>query len=465
MPAARMCPACRTSAPVRRTDPVCPACLRAARESVPGPLWPFDSPLMRRVAAQANAPGVIAVFRAASGLSQSDVADIAGWSRPALTLYERGRREAVFDIRVLLGFADAIAMPREALLLPLVLGDASESGMDVDRRSFGGLAAGTALATVLPEAAIPSRVTVSHVKYLQASLDSLYAQDAVGGGGLLLRPALRQWQLAQRMLKQSSYTETVGRQLLVAAGYVADASGWMAYDAANLPLADRLYCEALDLATSAEDPVLTAWVLNNMSILRCYQARHGRGGWSAAGKAVELSNRGVDEARYEPTPWLHVRIAVRSADAASLTGNRAAFRSAIARARRELDRAPGMNEPPWLRRLTADADMVTAVQAGGLANLGDPAGAESLYRELFARDLPPSVRAFHGARLSSAQLAQNAMRDAIDTGKTVLAMVTGGVTSPRTLNELRPVRAAAAKSGDEEFCARFDAAEQSLTAA
>ena len=144
MPAARVCPACRMAQPSRPGDPLCPACTDAARQTVPNPLWPFDSPLMRRVLAEVNAPAVVAVFRAATGLSQTDVGTMAGWSGAALGYYERGRRSTVFDIRVLLGFADTVGMPREALL-PLVLGTTDETGRDVDRRSFGGLVAGTAL--------------------------------------------------------------------------------------------------------------------------------------------------------------------------------------------------------------------------------------------------------------------------------------------------------------------------------
>ncbi|MBV9450188.1 MAG: helix-turn-helix transcriptional regulator [Streptosporangiaceae bacterium] len=468
MPAARTCPACRTASPSRPGDPLCPACTRAARQAVPCPLWPFDSLLMRRVLAEVNAPAVVAVFRAATGLSQTDVAAMAGWSRAALSYYEHGQRGAVFDIRVLLGFTDAVAMPREALL-PLVLGDTGEMDTEVDRRSFTGLAAGAALAAMLPEAAVPSRVTASHVKYLQASLGTLWTREGLAGGRAILPPALRQWQLAQRMLRHSSYIETVGRQLLIAAGYLADVSAWAAYDAADLSLARRLYIDALDLATSAGDSALTGWVLQNYANLCCYQASHTASvDWDsrdAARQAVSLSDRAIEEARYEPAPWLQVRIALRHADAASLTGNPAGFRSAIARAQRELDRAPGIEEPQWVKGFTVGPDLITTAQATGAANLGDLPGAETVYQELLARRLLPRTRVFLGARLAGVQLAQNAQRDALATGRAVLDMVEGGVTSTRTLNELRPVRAAAGESGDEEFCARFDAAERALSAA
>ncbi|MBV9449004.1 MAG: helix-turn-helix domain-containing protein [Streptosporangiaceae bacterium] len=427
-----------------------------------------------------NAPAVVAGFRAATGLSQTDVGALAGWSGAALGYYERGRRSTVFDIRVLLGFADAVAMPREALL-PLVLGDtdvalsadsaASESGVDVDRRSFGGLAAGAALAAMLPEAAAPSRVTASHIKYLQASADTLHAQDHMVGGSALLRPALRQWQLARRMLKQSSYTEVTGRQLQVAAGYLANLSGWFAFDTSNLRLARQLHEEALDLATSAEDPVLTAWVLNRLSSLSCYQAEKSResnaspASRTAAHEALVLINRAADEARYEPLPGLHVVIAGRQACAASLVGNTAAFQAAITRAWREADRTPGMDQPRWLQLEPGGEDLIIEQQARGAANLGDLVRAESLYRMLLDRDPTPRACAFLGARLAGIQLAQTDRHGAIATGLSVLKILEGGVASTRTLNELQPVRTAAAKSGDEEFCARFDAAERALTAA
>ena len=101
---------------VQRGDPLCPACTQAAQKTVSWPLWLFDSPLLRRALAQLNVPAVPAIVRAACGLSQRDLAGIVGWSPAALSYYERGQRDAVFDIRAVLQFADALGMPRAALL-------------------------------------------------------------------------------------------------------------------------------------------------------------------------------------------------------------------------------------------------------------------------------------------------------------------------------------------------------------
>jgi len=96
--------------------------MKAAREMTPRPLWVFDSPLLRQALAQMNMPGVPAIVRAACGLSQRDLAAMVGWSGAALSYYERGQRDGMFDIRTAMQFADAVGMPRAALL-PLVFAD------------------------------------------------------------------------------------------------------------------------------------------------------------------------------------------------------------------------------------------------------------------------------------------------------------------------------------------------------
>jgi hypothetical protein len=430
--------------------------------------------------AQVNLGAVPAIIRAACGLSQTDLAAIVGWSRGALGLYERGQRGAVFDVRLMLQFADAVDMPREALL-PLVLGDVhaelvvdfgvDETGADVDRRSFGGLTAGVAVAAILPEPTIPSRVTGAHIRYLQASVNSLYGRDQAIGGARLLRSGVRQWRRAQRMLKESSYTDTVGRDLLSVSGYLADVSGWLAFDAANLPLAGRLYSAALEAATGADDPVLAAWVLAHQSGLSSYQATMASNegmGWKRANSAREgllLANRAADEARYSPMPGLHALIALRAAYAASLLGDSAAFGTAVGRASRELDRGPGMDEPAWMGEAgmseVGEANILEE-QARGALNLGAFARAEKLYRDLLDRLRKPRGRAYCNTRVANCLVKQGARQEAVAAGTETLTAFESGVASIRTLNELRPVRAAAGEIAAEEFCARFDAVERTL---
>ncbi len=460
MPSGRLCPACRNTLLSRyNPDPLCAACTRAAQAPP-----------------QMDLATALAVFRAASGLSQHQLAEITGWSQSTLSLFESGRRDTLYDIRVWLRFADLVDMPREASL-PLVLGRANavvaddwladvgaveETGVDVDRRAFGGVAAGGVVAFMLPEITVPSRVTASHVRYLQACADGLYRRDQAVGGAGLLKQAFRQWQRARRMLDESSYTDTVGNQLLAAAGDLATCAGWLAFDAADVQLARRLYSEALLLAGSAGDTILTAHVLEKCSMLASYVARSG-GSRGLAREGLRLANRAAEVARHDPMPRLHALIALRRANAVSILGDEPAFRSAIAHARDELDRGASGDDPQWIR-FVSEAE-ITGHEVRGRAHLGDVDTAAAACRHsLDDPALPPRNRACRRAQLAAMLAKSGNAQGAISEGMAVLPALEGGVASIRTLNELRPVRDAADRAKAEEFCARFDAVDRALTA-
>ena len=228
MPTALACPACRMGMLARRGDPLCPTCAKAAREMSSRPLWVFDSLLLREALAQVNLAAVPAIVRAACGLSQRDLAAIVGWSPAALSYYERGVRDGMFDIRTALQFADAVGMPRAALL-PLVFADPGaglaagpEDGtnMELSRRDFGGLAAVAAVAAVVPSPSVPRGASSSHIRYWRACTDRLYARDRAVGGTVLLSSALQQWQRVRLALGDGAAGET-GRQFLAVAGELA----------------------------------------------------------------------------------------------------------------------------------------------------------------------------------------------------------------------------------------------------
>ncbi len=455
--------------------PLCPACMGAARELVPRPLWLYDSALMRRVSAEMDMRGCLAVFRAAARLSQYDLADLTGWSRYQLSLWELGKRRALYNsLPMVVRFADAVGMPRLALLVPVALGPESlpdvdavleALGVDVDRRGFGGLAAGAAAALALPGAVVPARVTPAHVRYLRASLDCLYSREQSLGGATLVQPALRFWRLAARMLKESSHTDAVRHQLLRVGGDLALCAGSLALDSGDVPQARRLYAAALKMAAEAGVDVLTVHALERLSDLASYVARTGQDR-ATAKEGMRLAYQAADKARHTLMPRLHTLVALRHAHAASLLGDRAAFQSAITRARRELDRGPRVGEPGWMWYV--DNTGIAYTEAQGYWSLGEMAKAEKLYRNVLDSGLNPCRCAYIRAGLSSALLASGASEDAISEGTAVLSVLEGGLASRKRLSELRPVRVAAGASktsAAEEFCARFDAVERGLIAA
>lgn len=90
---------------------------------------------MRQVLARCDLGAAVVMFRVAAGLSQQELAELTGWSQSAVSLVETGRRDTLYDIRELLRFADAVTMPREALLpvllgQPAILVDADLAGDD-----------------------------------------------------------------------------------------------------------------------------------------------------------------------------------------------------------------------------------------------------------------------------------------------------------------------------------------------
>lgn len=457
------CPACRTGVLARRGDPLCPTCMKAAREMPSQPSWLFDSPLLRQALAEVNLPAVPGIVRAASGVSQKDLATMVGWSEAVLSYYARGIRGGMYDVRTVLQFADAVGMPRAALL-PLVFADADvrltgspRTRTGVEQSRLGGHAAEPDLPAALSAVSAPRRASSAHIRYWQACADVLYARDRSVGGTVLLPLAMQQWRRARLAARDDGGGETRS-QLLAVAGELALCTGWIALDAGQLPLAQSLYEEARELAAGSGDVVLGVHVLANQSMLHLELARAGPGR-EPARQALRLAFQAQDEGRYLPVPRLHALIALWHASAVALLGDNAAFQKAVAQARRELDRGPEDEDPPeWLRFV--DHAEITGMEAHGWLYLGEPGRSAVLYRQVLESRLSPRNRASYGAGLADALLKQGARQDAITAAMDVLLALEDGVTSTRCLNQLRLVRCAAASTpGAEEFCARFDAAE------
>ncbi|HEV2373598.1 MAG TPA: hypothetical protein VGS19_15670, partial [Streptosporangiaceae bacterium] len=365
-------------------------------------------------------------------------------------------------------------MPRAALA-PVLAGDPDASlgddGLgdlsggaeeDVDRRSFGGLAAGAVAGLMLPEVTVPARVTAANIRYLRACADSLYSRDQAVGGGVLLSQAVRHWRHSQRMLDESDYSEAVGRDLLRVTGSLAVCAGWLAFDGGNLPLARRLYGEARLLTDGAGDPLLSVHVLEKLSMLSAFRARTGQSRGPAR-EAAALAERAAEEARSVSLPRVRALVALRRASAVSLLGDRAGFQRAVADARRELDRGVSGDDPEWAKFV--DEYEVKGQEGMGYLNLGEAETSAALHRAtLEPPDLAVRNRLCARAHLANALISEGDVTGAVGEATEALSALEGGVTCIRALNELRPVRDAVGKGSAEEFCVRYDALQRVLTA-
>lgn len=420
-----MCPACRGGQFARRGDPLCPACARAALEVAPSPLWALDSPLLRNALAEVNVPAMVAIVRAACGLSQREMAEVVGWSPAVLSYYERGRRDAVFDVRVMLQFADGVGMPRAALLA-LVLADPDASGAD----NWPALDCAPGIAL--------RRVTAGRLRYWQACTDALYERDRRAGGTALLRAALQlRWQVS------AGLCGLLSAELRVAMAEVLLYAGNAALDAGSVVLAKSLHDKARELTVNAGYPVLTVHLLLAQAELRLTIAWQG-GSREPARQALLLAREAADEGRYEPVPQLHALIAIRTAQAAALLSDKPGFDAAITRARRELDRqlTGSVPLPGWLRH-AGHAD-VTAAEAAGCLNLGETARAVALHRTALELAGCPRDRARAAAGLASALMASGDRAEAVAAALGVaVPALREGVVSARCVEQLRHVAAAA----------------------
>jgi hypothetical protein len=356
---------------------------------------------------------------------------------------------------------DALDVPRVALTLILLgvpdVGQTGEeaSDMSVSRRQLAGFAAGLAAAAGLSHVQIPAKVDAAHVRYFRAAIEMLRTEDQRVGGGGLREAGFRLYHRARRMLDESDYTEEVGYQLAGIAGEIAGLVGWLHFDGGDQATAWFLYSEARQLADQAGDDQLAVRVMQQMANQLVYLARTGQKP-ALARQAIQFCRRAVDLARSEPHPELHALLAEREAVACAALGDARGFAGATARAWREMDRVQSNESPSWLRFVTPAE--ITAAEARGKWDLGNPADAVELFRANLLADLSPRNKAAHHASLAAALLDIGDLTGSFTEGMAVLPLLGAGkIDSPRVVARLQVVRQAAGRHrGGADFGAAYD---------
>ncbi|WP_143219910.1 helix-turn-helix domain-containing protein [Actinomadura sp. CNU-125] len=466
MPDQKLCPGCRSTLLSRyNNEPVCGPCQRALRTTtVRTPVWLWDTPPMRRALAELNFSGVLALVRSAVGLTQQQMADLVpGWTKTKVARAESGERGTLYDIRELLAWADALCVPREALL-PLVLGTpdaapelgAPQEREDMDRRTFnGGLLALTA-STLLPDDFLPPvRIGQTHVDYLQTCAEELWTRDWSVGGAALLGNGLRLFGRAKAMLDESDYGERTGLGLLRAAADLGNCSSFLAFDTGELALARRLSQEAAALADSGDDAQLRAHVYATMAMQSTALARISgrRGPAREAKRALQVA---AQSAKHHPSPKLHALIDMRTATVNAFLGDGAAARASIAAAHRELDRGDHPEDRQALGFVGRSE--VLGHEARVTAILGDESRAASqLQRVLDTMDLAPRNQVYYRAMLAETRLAAGETAEALEAGHQTLNDLKN-VASMRALKTLQPL-----VRHDSEFHDRYGAIANDLS--
>jgi transcriptional regulator with XRE-family HTH domain len=192
---------------------------------------------------------VFQVARKEAGISYQKLAAECGIKPERVGALARGRgRVESYD--KIAAIADALRIPGHMVgLAPRPWETAP-----VARRSVLQAVGAAGLAAALPDAlppSVPQQVGGSTVTRLRERTARLRRLDDVLGGGDTYRLYTAEYQRTKHILRSSSYSEGVGRQLLVLAAEQAQQAGWAAFDGGREREAVSLYRESRSAAEDA----------------------------------------------------------------------------------------------------------------------------------------------------------------------------------------------------------------------
>ncbi|MEU1992968.1 helix-turn-helix transcriptional regulator [Nocardia gamkensis] len=419
----------------------------------------WTTPRFRKLLAEGQPGQALALVRKEMGLSQADFGALLHWDRTHAGRVERGEVGTIFDIRELVRAADALGVPRKALL-PILLGpvdprtieDGGKGADDMDRRQFGLAATITTMAAGAPAPSVSLQVGSGHVSYFQTLTRRMWNHDNHFGGGDIAEFALRQYGLARRLLDHGVYGRNTGLRLLTETSRLARCAGWLCLDAGRTTVARRCYIEAVLMAEQADNDELLANALASLTFLTTERP--------ASREPVRLAQRASHLARRIPSARLNAVRSAREAVAHAAIGERQDFEQAMTRAWREVDRGlDDVDEPVWLHHVTPTE--IRSIEARGRVYLGQHDRAVGTYRDTIGdggtqrpRD-EASYRTYYAAALAGLGDTTSAITEA----HTALTLLEGPVNSPRLLTELHPVRTAANHTHSDDakhFRLRFD---------
>jgi len=275
--------------------------------------------------------------------------------------------------------------------------------------------------------------------------------DSLGGGSLL--PATREdLRLVVALLRNSSYTQEVGRRLYAVAAEFSRLAGWLAYDTGQPALAQRYFLAALRAAHASSDRAIGANILGFMSV----QAAQS----STPRDAVVLAESALI-AEQALTPAVAASMYGRLALGAAYAGDATACLRAQARAFDLLSRSVSENEPPWIYWFTeADAQ---GLAGWSLLALGRSADAEPHLRRAIALLDPGFARDRAGmlCDLATARLGTGAVERACATASEA-ATIIRRLDSPRQSHLLADFRRTAEPYASSAAIREFDAKYRDL---
>jgi tetratricopeptide (TPR) repeat protein len=261
--------------------------------------------------------------------------------------------------------------------------------------------------------------------------DALRRMDDFLGGGDMHDLVRRELRVTLDLVRDASYTERTGRQLLGAVGELCQLAGWVASDAGLHPVAERYYLGGVSAAHAADDKPLAANLLSSLA----YQIANV----GDPRDAVLLASSAYHGAEATATPTTRALLLERLAWANARFGNSQATARTLNQVNEVFADSNSANDPAWVYWLNRDEIDVMAGRC--LTELKQPKQAIPLldaavgrYDETHAREM-----ALYLSWLAEAHAYDGNAEEAAAAAIRALHL-TAGVTSARSVDRIARVR-------------------------
>ncbi|MFE9427897.1 transcriptional regulator [Kitasatospora sp. NPDC006697] len=219
------------------------------------------------------------------------------------------------------------------------------------------------------------RIGASEVSDLMSKVHGLRLADDVLAGRDLIIPAQRELDRAVKLHRESTFTEAVGRQLLIAVGELAQIVGWIASDAGQHQPAEDAYKLGITAAREAADGTLAGNLMGSLA----YQ-------WTNIGResdGLTLAEAAREEAGSDAPPRARALFSDRVAWARTKTAQAQPTIRALGEASDAMDEANGEDSPAWL--YWVDRGELQVMEARCFTELHRPLRAVPLLTDVLAR--------------------------------------------------------------------------------
>jgi hypothetical protein len=312
----------------------------------------------------------------------------------------------------------------------------------------------TAPSTGIDLSARPTRHVGSHdVEAIREVTQTFLRLDNLFGGGRA-RPTVIRYlhDEVAPLLRDGSYSDSVGRELFAAAAELTRLAGWMAYDLEQHGMAQRYLIQALRLAREADNHALGGEILAGMSHQAVYLRR--------ADDALDLARAAQQSAVKSGLPALAAESLIMQAHALAVAKDPAACGEALNAAEQAFAQANAADTPPWLRYF--DEAYMAAKFGHCFRELGQGAKAEQFARRsLDMVDGYVRGRTFNVVLLANAHLQQQNLDEACAIGNQALDLG-AGLQSARTIKYIRDLRRNMSRFNQEPVVADFQSRAHEL---